>query len=124
MKNGRLLVGWGMATATYPANQSPSSARVQLLTDGTARVTIASQDLGTGTYTILTQIAADRLGLKPAQVRVDIGNSTFPTSPTSGGCPSTRSRSSCRGRDRPISATIRASTPMPTASMTRSGGSA
>jgi xanthine dehydrogenase YagR molybdenum-binding subunit len=85
MKNGRLLVGWGMATATYPANQSPSSARVQLLTDGTARVTIASQDLGTGTYTILTQIAADRLGLRPAQVRVDIGNSTFPTSPTSGG---------------------------------------
>jgi xanthine dehydrogenase YagR molybdenum-binding subunit len=85
MKDGRQLVGWGMATATYPSNQSPSSARVQLLTDGTARVTIASQDLGTGTYTILSQIAADRLGLKPEQVRVDIGNSAFPTSPTSGG---------------------------------------
>jgi xanthine dehydrogenase YagR molybdenum-binding subunit len=85
MKDGRLLVGWGMATATYPANQSPASARVQLLLDGTAKVSIASQDLGTGTYTILTQIAAERLGLAPDQVRVDIGNSQLPNSPTSGG---------------------------------------
>jgi xanthine dehydrogenase YagR molybdenum-binding subunit len=85
MKDGRLLVGWGLATATYPANQSPSSARVQVLMDGTAKVSIASQDLGTGTYTILTQIAGERLGLPVEKVRVEIGNSSLPESPTSGG---------------------------------------
>ncbi|HVX84085.1 MAG TPA: xanthine dehydrogenase family protein molybdopterin-binding subunit [Phycisphaerae bacterium] len=85
MKDGRLLVGWGLATATYPANQSASSARVQVLMDGTAKVSIASQDLGTGTYTILGQIAGERLGLPVEKVRVEIGNSSLPESPTSGG---------------------------------------
>ncbi len=61
MRDGRWLVGWGMATATYPARQSPSSAIARLRPDGNALVQAGSQDIGTGTYTIMTQIAADAL---------------------------------------------------------------
>ena len=68
MKEGDLLVGYGMATATYPANRSASSAKIQLFPDGHAVIYCATQDIGTGTYTILTQIAAQGLGLPMASV--------------------------------------------------------
>jgi xanthine dehydrogenase YagR molybdenum-binding subunit len=85
MHDGRLLVGWGMATATYPARQSAASARVTMKKDGSVVVQAGSQDLGTGTYTILSQIAADVLGVPLERVRTEIGDTALPETPISGG---------------------------------------
>jgi xanthine dehydrogenase YagR molybdenum-binding subunit len=85
MKQGNKLVGWGMATATYPTNRSAGECSATLLPDGTALFRSATQDLGTGTYTVMTQIAADAIGLKVEQVRFELGNSQMPESPVSGG---------------------------------------
>jgi xanthine dehydrogenase YagR molybdenum-binding subunit len=85
MRDGQSLVGWGMATATYPAKRMQAEAEVALRADGRIRVRCATHDLGTGTYTILTQVAADALALPPSAVQVEIGDSDFPTAPVSGG---------------------------------------
>jgi len=85
MRDGRALVGWGMATANYAAGQSPASAEVRVRADGTAVVQTGSQDLGTGTYTILAQIAADELGLPVERVRVELGDTRLPEAPLSAG---------------------------------------
>ena len=85
MKQGGLLVGMGMATATYPANFVPATARATMDDKGKILVQICTQDLGTGTYTILTQIAAEGLGVDPKSVRVEIADSTLPNAPLSGG---------------------------------------
>jgi xanthine dehydrogenase YagR molybdenum-binding subunit len=85
MREGRKLVGWGMATATYPTNRSPAAAMARILPDGSAVVRSATQDLGTGTYTVMTQVAADALGLPPEKVRFELGDSSFPIAPVSGG---------------------------------------
>ncbi|MGD0678428.1 MAG: xanthine dehydrogenase family protein molybdopterin-binding subunit [Polyangiaceae bacterium] len=85
MRDGRWLVGWGMATATYPARQSPSSAIARLQADGTARVQAGSQDIGTGTYTIMSQIAADALAFPVEQIRFELGDTALPETPGSGG---------------------------------------
>ena len=85
MRKGNLRVGMGMATATYPSNFIPATARVSMDARGKARVQIATQDLGTGTYTILTQIAAEALGIDPRDVRVEIADSHLPNAPLSGG---------------------------------------
>jgi xanthine dehydrogenase YagR molybdenum-binding subunit len=85
MRDGRWLVGWGMATATYPARQSPSSAIARARPDGTVLVQAGSQDIGTGTYTIMTQIAADALGVRYERVRFELGDTNFPETPVSGG---------------------------------------
>ena len=77
-------MGLGMATATYPARSSPASAMARLLPDGTAYVQAGSQDIGTGTYTIMTQIAADSLGLPPERVRFELGDTMMPETPVSG----------------------------------------
>ncbi|HVO90605.1 MAG TPA: molybdopterin cofactor-binding domain-containing protein [Casimicrobiaceae bacterium] len=79
------MVGYGMATAAYPANFRPAGAKAIMFADGTVRVQCGTQDLGTGTYTILTQIAADALGIAPSRIRVDIADSRLPNAPTSGG---------------------------------------
>jgi xanthine dehydrogenase YagR molybdenum-binding subunit len=85
MRDGRYLIGYGVASATYPTRTRPASARVQVLADGRVRVQIAATDLGTGTYTILTQVAADALSVAPDRVQVEIGNSNLPPAPPSGG---------------------------------------
>jgi xanthine dehydrogenase YagR molybdenum-binding subunit len=85
MKDGDLLVGWGMATALYPGNRRPASARARLTPDGRALVQAATQDLGTGSYTVFTQVAADALGLPVERVTFELGDSEFPAAPTSGG---------------------------------------
>ncbi|MGI4791677.1 MAG: xanthine dehydrogenase family protein molybdopterin-binding subunit [Janthinobacterium lividum] len=79
------LRGWGMATATYPTRRSKSSAMARLLPDGSAYVQAGSQDLGTGTYTVMTQTAADALGLTPESVLFELGDTTMPETPVSGG---------------------------------------
>jgi xanthine dehydrogenase YagR molybdenum-binding subunit len=85
MRDGRLLVGWGVASATYPMLRLPASARARLLPDGTAEVEAAASDMGPGTYTAITQVAADALGLSPSQVRFRLGQSDFPPTPPHGG---------------------------------------
>jgi xanthine dehydrogenase YagR molybdenum-binding subunit len=85
MRRGDKLVGWGMATATYPTNRSAGECSATLLPDGTALFRSATQDLGTGTYTVMTQIAADAIGLPVERVRFVLGDSTMPEAPVSGG---------------------------------------
>ncbi|MDB4912046.1 MAG: aldehyde oxidase and xanthine dehydrogenase molybdopterin binding protein, partial [Gemmatimonadetes bacterium] len=85
MRDGNALVGWGMATATYPTRRSPSSASARILPDGRALVRAGSQDLGTGTYTVMTQVAAEVLGMAPERVRFELGDTEMPETPGSGG---------------------------------------
>ncbi|HZP67770.1 MAG TPA: xanthine dehydrogenase family protein molybdopterin-binding subunit [Rudaea sp.] len=85
MRAGRTLIGWGMATATYPANRMPAKATVRLLADGSALVQCGTQDIGTGTYTIIAQVAAEALGLPADRIQVNIGDTDLPEAPVSGG---------------------------------------
>lgn len=80
-----LLIGHGVATATYPANLWPSNAKARYLADGSANVLAGTQDIGTGTYTILGQIAADAMGIPVEKIQVDIGDTDLPQTPGSGG---------------------------------------
>jgi xanthine dehydrogenase YagR molybdenum-binding subunit len=84
-KQGNLLVGYGMATATYPANRSASAAKATLFANGNAEILCGTQDIGTGTYTIMTQIAADAFALPVNQVKVKLGDSSYPIGAQSGG---------------------------------------
>ncbi len=85
MRDGHVLIGWGMATATYPANRLPASARVRAFPDGSVVVQSGTQDIGTGTYTIMTQVAAATLGVRLDAVRAELGDTDFPHAPVSGG---------------------------------------
>jgi xanthine dehydrogenase YagR molybdenum-binding subunit len=78
-------VGFGMATAIYPANKRPSSAAVRIFPDGRVVVRSATHDLGTGTYTTLAQVAADALGVPVGNVSCEIGDSLLPAAAVSGG---------------------------------------
>ena len=84
-KDGKYLVGWGMASASYPVHSSQGTARVRLYADGHAVVQAGATDLGTGTYTIITQVAADSLGLPMANIRFELGDTVLPTTQWSGG---------------------------------------
>jgi xanthine dehydrogenase YagR molybdenum-binding subunit len=79
------LIGYGMAGVTFTSGQAPCQATVSIRRDGTAHVRSAATDLGTGTYTIATQVAAELLGLDIDQVHVEIGDSDLPFAPYSGG---------------------------------------
>ena len=85
MRHGRELVGFGMATAIYHAARYPTSASATLFADGTAVVRCATTDMGPGTYTSATQVAADALGLPVERVRFELGDSTFPPAKEHGG---------------------------------------
>ena len=85
MREGNYLVGYGMATATYPANRSASTARAILFSDGHAEIECCTQDIGTGTFTVMTQIAADAFALPVDKVRVKLGDSDYPKGANSGG---------------------------------------
>jgi xanthine dehydrogenase YagR molybdenum-binding subunit len=91
MRDGRYLIGLGMATAVYPVNHFPSSARVRILQDGSAIAESSTHDLGTGTYTILTQVASETLGLPVERVKVEIGDTNLPKAMVSGGSSSAMS---------------------------------
>jgi xanthine dehydrogenase YagR molybdenum-binding subunit len=80
MRDGRYLIGQGMAAAIYTHWRWPAQARVTLRSDGTALVEAGTHDLGTGTYTVLQQIAAETLGLPPERISVRIGDTRLPTS--------------------------------------------
>lgn len=83
--DGRRLIGCGVASAIRPNYMQAGAARVRLGGNGVATVQIDMTDLGTGTYTILAQIAAEELGLPVTNVIVELGDSTFPTTPGSAG---------------------------------------
>jgi xanthine dehydrogenase YagR molybdenum-binding subunit len=85
MKRDGLTLGWGMAGCSWQAARFPCAASVELRDDGTARVSCATQDIGTGTYTILAQLAADRLGLPLDKVEALLGDTRLPSGPLSGG---------------------------------------
>ena len=85
MRDGRLMIGWGMATSTYPVLFNQANARVRMQPDGTADVEAAASDMGPGTYTSMTQVAADALGLPMDRVRFRLGRSDFPATPPHGG---------------------------------------
>ncbi len=85
MRDGRWLIGWGMATATYPMNYAPASAMARLLPDGTAEVRSASSDMGPGTWTSMTQVASDILGLPIERVKFTLGDTRLPRAPVHGG---------------------------------------
>jgi xanthine dehydrogenase YagR molybdenum-binding subunit len=85
MRDGHWLVGYGMAGVTYEWSSAPCRARISIGRDGRARVRSAATDIGTGTYTIATQVAAELLGLDVRQVDVGIGDSDMPPAPQAGG---------------------------------------
>ena len=85
MREGHWLVGYGMATATYPARQSGASAVAKLRRDGSILVQAGTQDIGTGTYTIMAQIAADALAVPAERVTFELGDTALPETPVSGG---------------------------------------
>lgn len=92
MRSGELLLGWGMATACHPyfggaalPFVGPAQAVVVLFPDGQVIVRSGTQDIGTGTYTVLTQVAADALGVPPDQVRCELGDTALPPAGLSAG---------------------------------------
>ena len=80
MRDGRYLIGQGMAAAIYTHWRWPAKARVTLNSDGSALVEAGTHDLGTGTYTVMQQVAADALGLGPEKVAVQLGDTRLPAS--------------------------------------------
>jgi xanthine dehydrogenase YagR molybdenum-binding subunit len=85
MRDGSDLVGWGMATGIWEALQVPIAVRIALTANGHAEVSCATSDIGTGTYTIMAQVAADMLGLPLENIAIRLGDSTLPQSPVEGG---------------------------------------
>jgi xanthine dehydrogenase YagR molybdenum-binding subunit len=85
MKDGRLLVGWGLATATYPAHARRAEVNIQFKADGTAVARCAAHDLGTGQWTSLAQISADAIGIPVEKVKFELGDSALPFGPPAGG---------------------------------------
>ena len=85
LRDGHWLVGLGCASATRPARRSPCAARVRVTADGRALVSSSTAELGTGTYTVMAQVAADALGLPVARVRFELGDTSLPEAPISAG---------------------------------------
>ena len=85
MRDGTELVGWGMATSLWEALQVPIAVRIVLTANGHAEVSCATSDIGTGTYTIMAQVAADMLGLPLDNITIKIGDLRLPQSPVEGG---------------------------------------
>jgi len=91
MQQDGLILGWGMAECSWPAGRFAAEASVQLRDDGTARVACATQDIGTGTYTILAQLASQKTGVPLDNVEVALGDTSLPDGPLSGGSLATSS---------------------------------
>jgi len=85
MRDGDTLVGFGMSTATYPAKKQPASALARLLADGVILVQAATHELGTGTYTAMSQVAAKALDVPVGRIRFELGDSDYPENPISAG---------------------------------------
>ncbi len=91
MRDGDWLVGWGCATALYPTHIGPAAARVRLRPKGEVHVQVAAHEIGNGVYTVLAQMAAERLGVDLSSVTVEVGDSRLPPAPVAGGSNTTAS---------------------------------
>ncbi|HSK74227.1 MAG TPA: xanthine dehydrogenase family protein molybdopterin-binding subunit [Pyrinomonadaceae bacterium] len=85
MRDGKWLVGWGTAIGTWSAMQMPASIKVVYKADGTASVGSATADIGPGTYTTITIIAAEFLGIAPEKIKFELGDTKLPQAPVQGG---------------------------------------
>jgi len=85
MRDGRLLIGYGMASATYPAHRSPASARAVMKSDGTVVISSGSHEMGMGTATVMAQLAAETLGIPAERVSFKYGDTLLPNAPISAG---------------------------------------
>ncbi len=85
MQRDGKLVGWGIATATYPGYKMMAEAKIRLEASGAVRVQCAAHDIGTGAYTVLTQISAEAIGVPVESVKFELGNSDLPFGPVAGG---------------------------------------
>ena len=90
-RDGDWLVGYGCATALYPTHVGPAAARVRLTSTGDVRVQVAAHEIGNGVYTVLAQMAAERLGVDLSSVIVEVGDSRLPPAPVAGGSNTTAS---------------------------------
>jgi xanthine dehydrogenase YagR molybdenum-binding subunit len=91
MKRDGLTVGWGMAGATWVAARFAADASLEMLDDGSIRVACATQDIGTGMYTILAQLASEKTGVPLERISVELGDTALPPGPLSGGSMATSS---------------------------------
>jgi xanthine dehydrogenase YagR molybdenum-binding subunit len=101
MRDGNELVGWGMATGIWEAMQMEASARAVLTANGSVEIASATADIGPGTYTMMTQLAAEMLGVPLDHVMAKLGDSDLPEAPVEGGSFTTSSvgsaiRAACR----------------------------
>jgi xanthine dehydrogenase YagR molybdenum-binding subunit len=85
MKRDGLILGWGVAGCSWIAERFACEARVEFRDDGTARVSCGTQDIGTGTYTVLAKVAGEKLGMPTEKIEVVLGDTTLPPGPISGG---------------------------------------
>ena len=85
MRDGKELVGWGMASGIWETLLAEIAARATLSADGSLEIASAASDIGTGTYTIMAQVAGETLGLPANRIRVKLGDSHLPKSPLEGG---------------------------------------
>jgi xanthine dehydrogenase YagR molybdenum-binding subunit len=85
MRKDGLTLGWGVAAATWIANRLDCEASIDLKADGSIRVACGTQDIGTGTYTMLAQIVGEALGIDADKIEVVLGDTALPTGPLSGG---------------------------------------
>lgn len=85
MHDGNEVIGWGMASCNWEAIQYGCDARVAFREDGTVFASCGTQDIGTGTYTIVAQVLSDLTGLPLDKIEVQLGNSSYPSGPISGG---------------------------------------
>ncbi len=88
---GNKLIGYGMATATYPANRSTGNASIKLMSNGRIEISSGTQDIGTGTYTIMAQTVTQETGVPWEMVDAKLGDSSLPKAPVSGGSQSAAS---------------------------------
>lgn len=91
LRDGRQRIGWGMAAACYPAYRIASQAAVHIAADGRVQVRCGTQDMGSGTYTVLAQLTAEAMGVPYTQVNVELGDTLLPEGPYSGGSMATAS---------------------------------
>ncbi len=85
MRKDGLVLGWGVAACSWLAERFPCEANVELNNDGTARVSCGTQDIGTGTYTVLAQVVSAKTGIALDKIEVVLGDTAFPPGPISGG---------------------------------------
>jgi xanthine dehydrogenase YagR molybdenum-binding subunit len=85
MKKDGKIIGWGVAGCSWIAERMTTEASVELRDDGTARVSVATQDIGTGTYTVLAQIVSETTGIPTDRIEVVLGDTSLPAGPMSGG---------------------------------------